>query len=382
MSQIAKKFNPASHRPRTQRLRIGVRGAAGTRKSTFAASLAEAGLGKLCFFDTELKSYHLPGADGSRFDAFELADPADLPAALHWALAEPEGQAQHYGCYCLDSWNGWFGPMYAQFLQAKREKTGDPYPELDGDDLQRLQVVCGEILRPLCMDSKACVVITDTIAGKGLEEKEDNEVGRIVPISASGLEYFVDVLVESELRMGMDGLAEACVHRVIKSNNRAFPIGLVLENPTFADYLARMKDHATASTGAIATAESIQAELHEQQQQRTAPVEDLSETSVPDVAEQLEALLAKVERLGYTRENLVTVAHQAFGKYILTDLTEQELATLDQRLDAAARKRQRQTEATPRPTPPIPPADMAADVTESVAAASPSLNSASERKRR
>src|SRR5205085_4475336 len=97
-----------------------------------------------------------------------------------------------YGCYALDSWNGWFGPKYAAFLHAKRAETELAYPELDGADLQRLQVVCGEVLRPLCIDSKACVVITDTIAGKGLEEKEDNEVGRIVPISASGLEYFVD----------------------------------------------------------------------------------------------------------------------------------------------------------------------------------------------
>jgi hypothetical protein len=31
-----------------------------------------------------------------------------------------------------------------------------------------LQVLCGEILRPLCIDSKACVVITDSIAGRGL----------------------------------------------------------------------------------------------------------------------------------------------------------------------------------------------------------------------
>src|SRR5215469_4989648 len=255
-----KQFNPAAHRPRFQRLRIGVRGAAGTRKCTFGASLADAGLGRLCFFDTELKSCHLPGADGSRFDAFELADPADLRPAIHWALYAPSAGREQYGCYCLDSWNGWFGPTYAQFLEAKRQKTGEAYPELDADDLQRLQVVAGEILHPLCIDSKACVVITDTIAGKGLEEKEDNEVGRIVPISASGLEYFVDVLVESELRVGQSGLGETCIHRVIKSNNRAFPIGLILENPTFANYLTALK--ASAETGVVADAESIQAELN------------------------------------------------------------------------------------------------------------------------
>jgi hypothetical protein len=344
LNKIAKQFNPSSHRPRTQRLRLGVRGAAGTRKSTFAASLAEAGLGKLCFFDTELKSCHLPGADGARFDAFELADPDELPAAIHWALREPDGQRQNYGCYCLDSWNGWFGPTYARFLEAKQEKTGEVYPELIGDDLQRLQVLCGEILRPLCIDSKACVVITDTIAGKGLEEKEDNQVGRIVPISASGLEYFVDVLVEAELRMGEDGLAETCVHRVLKTNNRAFPIGLVLENPSFADYLARLSSSGAtaAGAGAIASAESIRAELLEQQQ--AAPALTLVQPEAGGTEEHLQLVLEKVDQLGYTRENLVTVAKQTFGKYILSELTDEELTILDQRLDAAADKRQRAAE--------------------------------------
>lgn len=331
MSMAGKRFNPAAHRPRTQRLRVGVRGAAGTRKSTFAASLAEAGLGRLCFFDTELKSVHLPGSDGSRFDAYELADPDELEAAIHWAIHDPEGQAQNFGCYSLDSWNGWFGPKYAEFLQAKRAETGTPYPELDGADLQRLQVVCGEVLRPLCIDSKACVVITDTIAGKGLEEKEDNEVGRIVPISASGLEYFVDVLVESELRIGDDGLSETCVHRVIKSNNRAFPIGLVLEDPTFKDYLTRL------NAANVANAETIRAE---QQEADGPPLLTVVQPAAPSAATLLAELLEKMERYGYRRENLVAVANRDYGKPILSDLTADELAALDERIEAAARKKQ------------------------------------------
>ena len=350
------QFNPAAHRPRFQRLRLGVRGAAGTRKSTFGASLAEAGLGRLCFFDTELKSCHLPGADGSRFDAFELADPTDLRPAIQWALYAPSAEREQYGCYCLDSWNGWFGPTYAQFLEAKRQKTGEAFPELDADDLQRLQVVAGEILRPLCMDSKACVVITDTIAGKGLEEKEDNEVGRIVPISASGLEYFVDVLVESELRVGRNGLGETCVHRVIKSNNRAFPIGLILENPTFTDYLAALK--ASAATSAVANAESIQAEQRaqaEKQQEMLPDLESAQESKAARVEERLREVLAKVDSLGYTRENLVTVANQTFGKYMLSELTEKELGVLDERLDTAARKKQSEPRQSPERADSAPP---------------------------
>ena len=324
------RFDPSAHRPKTQRLRLGVRGAAGTRKSTFAASLADAGLGRLCFFDTELKSCHLPGSDGSRFDAFELTDPDELEAAIAWALRDPEGCAQQYGCYALDSWNGWFGPKYAAFLQAKRAETGLAYPELDGADLQRLQVVCGAVLRPLCIDSKACVVITDSIAGKGLEEQEDNEVGRIVPISASGLEYFVDVLVEAELRLGAGGIAETCLHRVIKTNNRAFPIGLVLENPVFTDYLARL------GSSTVATAETIAAEARDRE---AAPVLSVVPPPEASTEEALGALLAKVERCGFTRENLVTVALRDYGKPLLTDLTAPEIAALDGRIEAAAQKR-------------------------------------------
>lgn len=331
-STTGKRFNPTAHRPKTQRLRIGVRGASGTRKSTFAASMAEAGLGKVCFLDTELKSCHIPGADGSRFDAFELADPNDLEAAIHWALYEPEGRQQGYGCFVLDSWNQWFAPKYAEFLNAKREETGDLYPELDGADLQRLQVVCGEVLRPLCIESKACVVITDTIAGKGLEEKADNEAGRIVPITASGLEYFVDVLVESELRIGDDGISETCIHRVVKTNNRAFPIGLVLENATFKDYLTRL------GTANVATAETIKAEAHRDDD---APMLTVVVTE-PSTDQLLAELLAKVERLGFSRENLVTVANKEYGKFVLTDLTASEIAALDQRLDMVAQRRQSQ----------------------------------------
>jgi len=331
---LSSGFNPQAHRPKTQRLRIGVRGASGTRKSTFAASMAEAGLGKLCFFDTELKSCHIPGHDGSRFDAFELADPDELAAAIHWALYEPEGRAQGYGCYVLDSWNQWFAPKYAESLSAKRAETGRPYPELDGADLQRLQVVCGEVLRPLCIESKACVVITDTIAGKGLEEKADNEVGRIVPISASGLEFLVHVLVEAELLVAADGLSETCVHRVIKSNNQAFPIGLVLENPTFKDYLARL------GTPNVANAETIKADAA-----AAAPVLAVVPPAEPSREEMLAALLEKVARLGFTRENLVGAANRDYGKTLLQELTIDEIARLDERIEAAAQKKQ--AEAAP-----------------------------------
>ena len=329
----ARRFDPTAHRPKSQRLRLGVRGAAGTGKSTFAASLAEAGLGRLCFFDTELKSCHLPGSDGSRFDAFEIADPDELAAAILWALREEEGRARGYGAYSLDSWNGWFASTYARFLDAKRAATGLRFPELDGDDLQRLQVVAGEILRLLCIDTHACVVITDTIAAKGMEAREDYEVGRIVPISASGLEYAVDVLVEADLRLAPDGFSQIYVHRVVKSNTPAFTIGDELVNPSFQDYLVRL------NAPNVATAETVQAETSAAAAARallSAPVASAAESG-PAIEVLLQDLLAKAEQHGFSRANVVTAAQSHCGKGNLEALTRDEIRLLDRRLDNAKR---------------------------------------------
>ena len=53
---VGKRINPLSRRPRSRRLVLAVRGAAGTGKSVFAATLADAGLGRLCYFDVERKA--------------------------------------------------------------------------------------------------------------------------------------------------------------------------------------------------------------------------------------------------------------------------------------------------------------------------------------
>ena len=173
---------------------MAVRGAAGTGKSVFAASLANASLGRLCFFDTERKARLLPGSDGSAFDAIEIQHPDELPEFIDWAL-DGEGQEQGYGCFALDSWAMYFARKHRETLQAVRERTGDPLAKPTSDELAADQMVYQEVLRRLCVDSGACVVITDQIAAKGLEEREENEMGQVLPMTTGGLEYFVDVMV-------------------------------------------------------------------------------------------------------------------------------------------------------------------------------------------
>lgn len=235
------KVNPLSRRPAQKRLVVAVRGAAGTGKSYFAASLADAGVGRLLFFDVERKSRLLPGATGAtpKFDAVEVHHPDELPEFIDWAL-EGEGKTQGYGAYALDSWSLYFARKHRETLRAVREKTGDPTAEPTADQLQNDQILYQEVLRRLCMDSGACVVITDHIAAKGKEQAEENELGQVVPITRGGLEYFIDVMLELSLRA--DGFDTKRVATVVKSNSDDFPIGLEIEEPTFGVLMARLND--------------------------------------------------------------------------------------------------------------------------------------------
>ena len=248
MANQPKRINPLSRRPGQKRLVVAVRGAAGAGKSHFAASLADAGVGRLCFFDVERKARLMPEAGGAdpKFDALEIHQPDELPEFIDWAL-EGEGKEQNYGCYALDSWTMYFGRKHRATLQAIREQTGDPTAQPNAEQLQADQMLYQEVLRRLCIDSGACVVITDQIAAKGKEDAEENELGRVLPMTIGGLEYFVDVMLEMSLRV--DGFDTVRVARVVKSNSPYFPVGLELINPNFSDLLTRMDDVPAPKSG-------------------------------------------------------------------------------------------------------------------------------------
>ena len=235
------RINPLSRRPQARRLVVAVRGAAGTGKSHFAASLADAGIGRLCLFDVERKGRLLPGASGSdpRFDAIEIHHPDELPEFIDWAL-HGEGQEQGYSCYALDSWTMYFSRKHRDTVEAVRRASGDPTAEPSADQLQADQILYQEVLRKLCIDSGACVVITDQIAAKGREDREENEMGRVLPMTIGGLEYFVDVLLE--MRLEVRDLDTVRVAKVVKSNSAAFPVGDEIDDPSFRDLLDRLDE--------------------------------------------------------------------------------------------------------------------------------------------
>lgn len=323
------RINPLSRRPRQQRLVLAVRGAAGTGKSHFAASMADAGLGRLCYFDVERKARLLAGSDGSKFDALEIRHPDELPEFIDWAL-DGEGREQGYGCYALDSWAMYFGRKHRDTLLAVRERTGDPTAQPNADELAADQMVLQEVLRRLCVDSGSCVVIIDQIGAKGKEDREENELGRVLPLTTGGLEYFVDVMLEATLRL--EGLETVRVFRVVKSNSAVFPIGLELRDPTFAAVLARLTEGAGNSLPLHDPAPTTEPDLLD-------PLPAL--TLVPSAGPTLAELLDKAQELGFSRAQLVTAArHYCHGQDDLERLNADDLAELDRRLTAHATRQQ------------------------------------------
>src|SRR5438270_11117701 len=237
------RVNPLSRRPRQQRLVLAVRGGAGVGKSYFVRSMAEAGIGRLCIFDVERKSRLLKG-NSTIFDGLEIEHPDEVPEFIDWALSG-EGREQNYGCYALDSWAGYFSAKHSEMLTAVRERTGDPLAQPSAEELAADQMILQGVLGRLCIESGKSVVIVDQIPAKGKEAKEDNEVGRVLPMTASGLEYFVDVMVEVSLQERDGEIVR--VFQVVKSNSPAFEIGFELTgNVTFKDFLEHMKrEHGT-----------------------------------------------------------------------------------------------------------------------------------------
>src|SRR5215212_7459104 len=240
-TQTRPKVNPLSRRPRQQRLVMAVRGGAGTGKSHFLRSMAEAGLGRLCIFDVERKARLLKGV-GTKFDAFEIEHADELPEFIDWALSG-DGREQNYGCFALDSWAAYFSAKHSEMVAAVRERTGDHLAQPSAEELAADQMILQGVLRRLCIESGKSVVIVDQIPARGKEAKEDNEVGRVLPMTASGLEYFVDIMVEVSLQEREGEVVR--VFQIVKSNSQAFEVGLeLIGDVTFKTFLDHMKHEA------------------------------------------------------------------------------------------------------------------------------------------
>jgi len=319
------KINPLSRMPRQQRLIMAIRGGAGVGKSHFVSSMAEAGLGKLCIFDTERKARLLRGV-GQTFDALEIEQTDELPEFIEWAI-NGEGREQNYGCFALDSWAAYFSAKHSQMLEAVREKTGDPLAQPTAEELAADQMILQNVLRKLCIESGKCVVIADQIPARGKEAKEDNEIGRVLPMTASGLEYFVDVMVEVSLQE-RDGEITR-VFQVVKSNSPAFQVGFEMTgNIGFKDFLEHMKAEQALELAFETPAKSDVPEF----------IEDKTPISIAPVAMTIEDLIEKAEASGFKQADIVTGARIYHNQPNIYHLTTEQIADLDKRMSARVAK--------------------------------------------
>lgn len=324
------KINPLSRIPRQQRLVMAIRGGAGVGKSHFIRSMSEAGLGKLCIFDTERKARLLRGV-GVQFDALEIETTDELPEFIDWAI-NGEGREQNYGCFALDSWAAYFGAKHSDMIEAVREKTGDPLAQPSAEELAADQMILQGVLRKLCIESGKSVVIADQIPAKGKEAKEDNEIGRVLPMTASGLEYFVDVMVEVSLQERDGEIVR--VFQVIKSNSPAFEVGYEFTgNVTFRDFLDHMRGEQALELAFEKPAPSSVPEFIEERQ----PLSLVQQNTMT-----IDDLIAKAEANGFKKADIVTGAKIYHNQPNIYHLTAEQVADLDKRMTARIEKTKNQ----------------------------------------
>jgi hypothetical protein len=319
------KINPLSRIPRQQRLVIAVRGGAGVGKSHFIRSMAEAGLGRLCIFDTERKARLLRGV-GVQFDALEIETTDELPEFIDWAI-NGEGREQNYGCFALDSWAAYFGAKHSEMLEAVRERTGNPLAQPTAEELAADQMILQGVLRRLCIESGKSVVIADQIPAKGKESKEDNEVGRVLPMTASGLEYFVDVMIEISLQERNGEIQR--VFQVIKSNSPAFEVGFEMTgNATFKDFLEYMRGEQALELA------------FEEAKPLSVPefIEEKVPLSIVPKEMTIDELIAKAETNGFKKADIVTGAKIYHNQPNIYHLTTEQINDLDRRMTARIEK--------------------------------------------
>ncbi len=328
------KVNPLSRRPRQQRLVMAVRGAAGSGKSHFARSLADAGLGRVAIFDTERKARLLAGVN-TQFDAFEIYEADELPDFIDWALTSDEAKAFNYGGFILDSWAAYFSAKHSELLSAVRERTGDTLAQPTAEELAADQMIFQGVLRKLCTSGQS-VVIVDQIAAKGKEEREANEVGQILPVTASGLEYFCDLVVEISLQERNGEVMR--VFQVLKSNSSVFDLGYEMSAPvrfdgtdksiTFRSFLDNMQSSAPAALPVTPTPPPVDVPAN-----LVEPEIVLDEPTIT-----LAELISKAEAHGFKQSDLVTAAKIYHNQPNIYRLTAAQVEDLDQRMSAKIAK--------------------------------------------
>ena len=256
----------------------------------------------------------------------------ELPEFIEWAI-NGDGQEQNYGCFALDSWAAYFSAKHSEMIEAVREKTGDHLAQPSAEELAADQMILQNVLRKLCIESGKSVVIADQIPAKGKEAKEDNEIGRVLPMTASGLEYFVDVMVEVSLQERGGEIVR--VFQIIKSNSPAFEVGFEMTgNIGFKDFLEHMRGEQAFDLAFDKPKKSEVPEFIEERE----PLKLVKNEEIT-----IEELIKKAEENGFKKADVVTGAKIYHNQPNIYHLNHDQIADLDQRMTARIEKMKTQT---------------------------------------
>ncbi len=228
--QPGSRPSPLNRRPATRRLVTIFRGASNTGKTHLALSLAEAGIGRVCVFDTEFKTRNVPGVN-ERFDAIE-SDPDTLLEDIQWAIDERDaGGNPVYGGLALDSWNGYFDTLYGHAIEMAEQQRGEG-AKLTASEVDLLQTKAKKVLDLLCRVSRRWVAITEHAAPQG-QELDENEAGQLIIMTIGGTDYYSDVTFDLSLTLD-DNFRAQHIATVVKTNvNHLYPLGRKLIEPGY-----------------------------------------------------------------------------------------------------------------------------------------------------
>jgi hypothetical protein len=309
------KSSPLHRRPTTRRLVTIFRGPSNSGKTHLALSMAEAGIGRVCVFDTEDKTRNVIGVN-ERFDAIE-SDPDTLLDDIQWAIDERDNEGKPvYGGLVLDSWNGYFDTLYGRAIELAEQQRGEG-AKLTTNEVDVLQTKAKKVLDLLCRASKRWVAITEHAVPQG-QEHDENEAGQLIIMTIGGTDYYSDVTFNLSLVLGDDFRAKR-IATVSKTNvGHLYQLGRKIEELTFQQLVREVN--------AQAPIKQVEAPVR--------PVQDGPEEAVQQ-AITLEDLLGKAEEYGIAEVHMAKAAARYCKGKSLSQLNGQEVEMLYDRLVAS-----------------------------------------------
>jgi hypothetical protein len=146
-------------------------------------------------------------------------------------------------------------------------------------------------------------------------------------MTASGLEYFVDVMIEVSMQERDGEIVR--VFQVIKSNSPAFEVGFEMTgNIGFKDFLEYMKGEQALDLAFDKPAKSNIPEFIEEREPLKLVKNELT----------IEDLIRKAEENGFKKADIVTGAKIYHNQPNIYHLSAEQVADLDQRMTARIEK--------------------------------------------